>query len=170
MSIGDKWHEYGMGAMDKESSFKLLDAYYHAGGNFIDTANTYQDESSEEFIGEWMEKRGIRDQMVVATKVRNTRHQQLNVRTDKPKYTGNYKNAAQDIWQKVHYVGNNIKAMHVSVEDSLRKLRTSYIDIFYVHWWDYATSIEEVMNGLHHLVVQGKVLYLVRMTTSLGLL
>lgn len=39
MSIGDKWHEYGMGSMDKESSFKLLDAYYEAGGNFIDTAN-----------------------------------------------------------------------------------------------------------------------------------
>ena len=81
---------------------------------------------------------------------------------DNEKYTGNYKNADKDIGQKVHYVGNNIKAMHVSVEDSLKKLRTSYIDIFYVHWWDYATSIEEVMNGLHHLVVQGKVLYLVR--------
>lgn len=39
MSIGDKWHPYGMGTMDKESSFKLLDAYYEAGGNFIDTAN-----------------------------------------------------------------------------------------------------------------------------------
>ena len=39
MSIGDKWHPYGMGIMDKENSFKLLDAYYEAGGNFIDTAN-----------------------------------------------------------------------------------------------------------------------------------
>lgn len=39
MSIGDKWGEYGMGEMDKESSFKLLDAYYDKGGNFIDTAN-----------------------------------------------------------------------------------------------------------------------------------
>ena len=76
-------------------------------------------------------------------------------------YTGNYKKADNDIGQKTHYVGNNVKAMHVSVEDSLKKLRTSYIDILYVHWWDYATSIEEVMNGLHHLVVQGKVLYLV---------
>ncbi len=51
--------------------------------------------------------------------------------------------------------------MHVSVEASLKKLRTDYIDIFYVHWWDYETSIEEVMNGLHNLVSQGKVLYLV---------
>lgn len=39
MSIGDQWHPYGMGAMDKEQSFKLLDAFYDAGGNFIDTAN-----------------------------------------------------------------------------------------------------------------------------------
>ena len=70
MSIGDKWAKFGHGAMDKESSFKLLDAFYEAGGNFIDTASNYQDESSEEFIGEWMEKRGIRDQMVIATKVR----------------------------------------------------------------------------------------------------
>ena len=70
MSIGDKWEKYGMGVMNKETSFALLDAFYEAGGNFIDTANNYQDESSEEFIGEWMEQRGIRDQMVVATKVR----------------------------------------------------------------------------------------------------
>ena len=69
MSIGDKWEKFGMGAMDKESSFALLDAFYDAGGNFIDTANNYQDESSEEFLGEWMEKRGIRDQIVLATKV-----------------------------------------------------------------------------------------------------
>lgn len=53
--------------------------------------------------------------------------------------------------------------MHNSVEDSLRKLRTDYIDILYVHWWDYTTGVEEVMNGLHNLVTQGKVLYLVRM-------
>ena len=39
MSIGDKWNDFGMGSMDKESSFKLLDAFYQAGGNFIDTAN-----------------------------------------------------------------------------------------------------------------------------------
>ena len=68
MSIGDKWGDFGMGYMDKEMSFKLLDAYYDAGGNFIDTSNNYQDETSEMFIGEWMEKRGNRDQMVIATK------------------------------------------------------------------------------------------------------
>ena len=51
--------------------------------------------------------------------------------------------------------------MHISVEASLKKLRTTYIDILYVHWWDWETSIEEIMNGLHTLVQQGKVLYLV---------
>ncbi|KAI0073895.1 aryl-alcohol dehydrogenase [Panus rudis PR-1116 ss-1] len=143
MSIGDKWAPFGMGAMDKESSFKLLDAYFEAGGNFIDTANNYQHESSEEFIGEWMEKRGIRDQLVIATK-----------------YTSDFKMGDTSIPQKTHFAGNNIKSLHLSVEASLKKLRTSYIDILYLHWWDYVTSIEEVMNGLHTLVMQGKVLYL----------
>lgn len=50
--------------------------------------------------------------------------------------------------------------MRLSIEASLKKLRTSYIDIFYVHWWDWTTSVEEVVNGLHNLVVTGKVLYL----------
>ncbi|KAL4248165.1 Aryl-alcohol dehydrogenase [NADP(+)] [Abortiporus biennis] len=143
MSIGDKWAALGVGAMDKESSFKLLDAFYDAGGNFIDTANNYQDESSKEFIGEWMETRGNRDQLAIATK-----------------YSSNFKRDAKDIKQKTQYTGNNIKALHISVEASLKKLRTDYIDILYVHWWDYATSIEEVMNALHNLVVSGKVLYL----------
>jgi len=57
-------------------------------------------------------------------------------------------------------MGNNIKSLHMSVDASLKKLRTSYIDILYIHWWDYETSIPEVMNGLHTLVQQGKVLYL----------
>ncbi|KAJ7661479.1 Aldo/keto reductase [Mycena polygramma] len=144
MSIGDAWDAAGMGEMDKASSFKLLDAYFDNGGNFIDTANVYQDETSEKFIGEWAEQRGIRDQLVIATK-----------------YTSSLTKARQDPpAQKVNYVGNNVKSMHISVEASLKKLRTSYIDILYVHWWDWDTSVEEVMNGLHNLVTQGKVLYL----------
>ncbi|KAH9166993.1 arylalcohol dehydrogenase [Lactarius sanguifluus] len=144
MSIGDKWQDFGMGSMDKASSFKLLDAYFDAGGNFIDTANNYQDETSEAFIGEWAEKRGIRDQLVIATK-----------------YTTNYKRGQEsNIARMVNYSGNNTKSLHVSVEASLKKLRTTYIDLLYVHWWDYATSVEEVMNSLHVLVQQGKVLYL----------
>jgi len=143
MSIGDKWNNLGMGSMDKESSFKLLDAYFDLGGNFIDTANNYQDETSEQFIGEWAEKRGIRDQLVIATK-----------------YTTNFKRGQDQITNKVNYAGNHAKSLHISVEASLKKLRTSYIDILYVHWWDWTTSVEEVMNALHNLVVQGKVLYL----------
>ncbi|ETW75273.1 hypothetical protein HETIRDRAFT_412466 [Heterobasidion irregulare TC 32-1] len=141
MSIGDKWK--GMGAMNKESSFKLLDAYYEKGGNFIDTANGYQDEASEELIGEWMEARGIRDQLVIATK-----------------YTSNFKRGDPNVAQKVNYVGNSTKSLHISLTASLRKLRTSYIDVLYVHWWDWGTSVEETMRALHRVVLSGQVLYL----------
>ncbi|KAJ7071798.1 Aldo/keto reductase [Mycena belliarum] len=143
MSIGEKWGAIGLGEMDKDSSFKLLDAYFDNGGNFIDTANNYQDETSEMFIGEWAEKRNIRDQLVIATK-----------------YTSNYKARQPEFGKQVNYTGNNTKSMYISVEASLKKLRTTYIDILYVHWWDWDTGVEEVMNGLHNLVVQGKVLYL----------
>ncbi|PBK64734.1 Aldo/keto reductase [Armillaria solidipes] len=152
MSVGDKWEAHGMGSMNKESSFKLLDAYFDMGGNFIDTANGYQDETSEEFIGEWAEKRGIRDQLVIATKARA----EVNL----SQYTTNFKRGNDAIAQKVNYVGNSTKSLHVSVEASLKKLRTSYIDILYVHWWDYETSIPEVMDSLHNLVAAQKVLYL----------
>ncbi|KAF9008305.1 NADP-dependent oxidoreductase domain-containing protein [Cyathus striatus] len=143
MSIGDKWEDIGMGSMNKESSFKLLDAYYDLGGNFIDTANNYQDGSSEEFIGEWAETRGVRDQLFIATK-----------------FTTNHKIRDPSVNQRVLYSGNNNKSLHISVDASLKKLRTSYIDLLYVHWWDFTTSIEEVMRSLHTLIQQRKVLYL----------
>ncbi|KAF5390949.1 hypothetical protein D9757_003949 [Collybiopsis confluens] len=144
MSIGDdeNWSKF-LGPINKDASLKLLDSYYDMGGNFIDTANNYQSETSEQVIGEWMEERGIRDQIFLATK-----------------YSANYKLGNDSIAQKSFYVGNSVKAMHISVEDSLKKLRTSYIDLFYVHWWDYDTSVKEVMDGLHTLVTRGKVLYL----------
>ncbi|KAH8984190.1 NADP-dependent oxidoreductase domain-containing protein [Lactarius hatsudake] len=128
LGIGDKWQR----SMDKETSFKLLDAYFDLGMGLL-----------REFIGEWAEKRGVRDQLVIATK-----------------YTGDYKRGQDDITHKVNYTGNHAKSLHISVHESLRKLRTSYIDILYVHWWDYNTSVEEVMNSLHILVLQTKVLYL----------
>lgn len=81
---------------------------------------------------------------------------------DMDKYSSNYMQGEAAVQQKVLYAGNSVKSMHVSVEASLKKLRTSYVDILYVHWWDWETSIEEMMNGLHTLVQQGKVLYLVR--------
>nr|BAB83608.1 arylalcohol dehydrogenase [Trametes versicolor] len=142
MSIGEKWGPLGMGEMTKEQSFKLLDAFYAAGGNFIDTANNYQDGESEQFIGEWMEARGMFNQMVIATK-----------------YTSNWKRG-ESLPQKTSYVGNNMKSLYISVEQSLENLRTNYIDILYVHWWDWTCGVEEVMNGLHHLVADRKVLYL----------
>ena len=89
------------------------------------------------------------------------------VLTPLQKYTANYVRGNDQFRQKVLYTGNNLKSMYISLEASLKKLRTSYVDIFYVHWWDWATSIEEVMNGLHNLVQRGKVLYLVRVESFL---
>ncbi|KAJ3768104.1 aryl-alcohol dehydrogenase, partial [Lentinula raphanica] len=144
MSIGDQWSEM-FGSMDKEASFELLNAFYEAGGNWIDTANIYQEGSSEKFIGEWMEQRGIRNQMIIATKYTNIPGRTRGVPLAK---------------QAVNFVGNNLKSMRTSLEISLKRLRTDYVDIFYVHAWDMHTSVEEIMDGLHNLVVAGKVLYL----------
>ncbi|PCH40477.1 aryl-alcohol dehydrogenase [Wolfiporia cocos MD-104 SS10] len=143
MSIGTQWAQHGFGAMDKDSSFKLLDAYFDAGGNFIDTASNYQEGTSEELIGEWAETRGVRDQLILATK-----------------YTNNYVSRDKSIKHRVNYMGNNLKNLKLSLEASLEKLRTTYVDILYLHYWDLHTSMEEVMDGLHNMVVQGKVLYL----------
>ncbi|KAK1995418.1 aldo/keto reductase [Colletotrichum falcatum] len=142
MSIGDAWAEL-MGAMNKEQSFKLLDAFFEAGGNFIDTANNYQDEQSEIWIGEWMKERGNREQIVLATK-----------------YTSDYKNHTLGKGNTANFTGNHRRSLHISVRDSLEKLGTDYIDILYLHWWDYTTSIKEIVDSLHILVEQGKVLYL----------
>lgn len=142
MSIGDSWSDM-MGSMDKENSFKLLDAFYDAGGNFIDTANNYQNEQSEAWIGEWAAKRGIRDQLVIATK-----------------FTSDYRSYELGKGKAPNFQGNHRKSLHLSVRDSLRKLQTDYIDILYIHWWDHTTSIKELMDSLHIMVEQGKVLYL----------
>ncbi|ESK80761.1 putative aryl-alcohol dehydrogenase [Moniliophthora roreri MCA 2997] len=81
---------------------------------------------------------------------------------DWEQYKALYKRANPSAMQKVQFMGNNTKnSIKCSVEDSSKKLRTTYIYLFYVHRWDWDTSIEEVMDGLHDLVVQGKVLYLV---------
>ncbi|KAK4081158.1 uncharacterized protein Triagg1_2690 [Trichoderma aggressivum f. europaeum] len=142
MSIGDSWSDW-MGSMDKESSFKLLDAFYDAGGNFIDTANNYQNEQSETWIGEWAAKRGIRDQLVIATK-----------------FTSDFRSHELGRGRAPNFQGNHRKSLHLSVRDSLKKLQTDYIDILYIHWWDHTTSIKELMDSLHQQVESGKVLYL----------
>ncbi|KAL2882780.1 putative aryl-alcohol dehydrogenase aad14 [Colletotrichum sp. CLE4] len=142
MSIGEAWAE-AMGAMNKEQSYKLLDAFFESGGNFIDTANGYQDEQSEKWIGDWMKERGNREQIVLATK-----------------YTSDYQSHALGKGHTANFTGNHRRSLHVSIRDSLKKLGTDYIDILYLHWWDYTTSIKEIMDSLHILVEQGKVLYL----------
>lgn len=148
MNIGQAW-ESALGPMDKKSSHELLDEYISSGGNFIDTANDYQDGESESWVGEYLEEKGIRDQMVIATK-----------------YTMHYRK--HDLGPSgVNYAGNHKKSLYLSVEASLKKLRTSYIDILYLHWWDHTTSIEEIMDSLQLLVERGKVLYLgVSVSTS----
>ncbi|KAF7176327.1 hypothetical protein CNMCM7691_002252 [Aspergillus felis] len=143
MNFGTAWKDF-MGECDKEQSFKLLDAFYDLGGNFIDTANNYQDEESEIWLGEWMQARKNRDQLVIATK-----------------YTTGFRSAHRTTEPlQSNYVGNSVKSMRISVENSLKKLQTDYIDLIYVHWWDFTTSVEEVMQGLNALVNAGKVLYL----------
>ncbi|RAQ69237.1 aryl-alcohol dehydrogenase [Aspergillus flavus] len=142
MSIGESWSSF-MGSMPKSKAFELLDAYVEAGGNCIDTSNNYQDEQSERWIGEWVKARGNRDNMVIATK-----------------YTTAYRDYELGKASYVNYSGNSRRSLHMSVRDSLQKLQTDWIDILYVHWWDQTTSIEEVMDSLHILVQQGKVLYL----------
>lgn len=121
----------------------MLDFFWENGGNFIDTANNYQGEESETWIGEWMKARGNRDEMVLATK-----------------FTTGYRTVGADEKIKVNFQGNHAKSLRVSVNASLKKLQTDYIDLLYVHWWDFTTSIPELMNSLHNLVTTGKVLYL----------
>ncbi|GKT63419.1 aryl-alcohol dehydrogenase [Colletotrichum tofieldiae] len=142
MSIGSAWSSF-LGSMEKDNSFKLLDAFVDAGGNFIDTANNYQNEESEQILGEWMTARENRDIMFIATK-----------------FTTQYRKHELGPGKCINYSGNHKKSLHLSVRDSLKKLQTDYIDLLYIHWWDWTTSIEELMDSLHILVEQGRVLYL----------
>jgi aryl-alcohol dehydrogenase-like predicted oxidoreductase len=130
MTFGDDW---GWGAA-KDESRKVYDAFRDAGGNFIDTANLYTNGTSESLLGEFMQ--GHRQSVVLATKYTNS-------------VPGTDPNAA----------GNHRKSMMQAVEASLKRLRTDYIDLYWVHIWDQITPVEEVMRGLDDLVRQGKVLY-----------
>lgn len=130
------------GDCSREDAFEMLDYFVSQGGNFIDTANGYQSGQSEILLGEWMASRGNRDEIVLATK-----------------YTTGYMGHEKEKIQS-NYGGNGAKSMKISVDRSLQKLQTSYIDLFYVHWWDYTVSIPELMHNLNDLVVAGKVVYL----------
>jgi len=142
MNFGNAWEGF-MGACDQKTTESILDYFYESGGNFIDTANNYQNEESEIWIGEWMKKKGNRDQMVIATK-----------------YTTCYRTHHNDKEIIINATGNGTKSLHLSLEKSLKKLQTSYIDLLYVHWWDFTCSIPELMQSLNTMVQQGKVLYL----------
>ncbi|KAF2728311.1 aryl-alcohol dehydrogenase-like protein, partial [Polyplosphaeria fusca] len=142
MNFGDAW-EPSMGKCDKNTTFEILDFFYDQGGNFIDTSNNYQNEESELWIGEWLSSRKNRDEIVLATK-----------------FTTCYPDPRNSPQQRINYAGNSTKSLHLSLEASLKKLQTSYIDLLYVHWWDFTTSIEELMQSLNHMVSSGKVLYL----------
>ncbi|MEM9073650.1 MAG: aldo/keto reductase [Myxococcota bacterium] len=130
MSFGQQW---GFGA-DEATSHEVLNAYAEAGGNFLDTANKYHGGETEEICGRWLE--GRRDKMVVATK-----------------YT-----LAMD-HSDPNTAGNHRKNMVRSVEASLKRLRTDYIDLLWVHAWDDLTPYAETMRALDDLVRAGKVLY-----------
>jgi aryl-alcohol dehydrogenase-like predicted oxidoreductase len=130
MTFGEEW---GWGAA-KDEARKIYDAYRDAGGNFIDTANLYTNGASERLVGEFME--GHREEVVLATKYTNAA-------------PGKDPNAA----------GNQRKSMMQAVEASLKRLKTDYIDLYWLHVWDKITPVEEVMRAFDDLVRQGKILY-----------
>ncbi|TDO46191.1 aryl-alcohol dehydrogenase-like predicted oxidoreductase [Kribbella sp. VKM Ac-2527] len=130
MTFGPDW---GWGA-DKDEAARIFDLYVDRGGNFIDTANQYTGGTSEEFVGQFARDR--RDELVIATKY---------TATSRP----NDPNAG----------GNHRKSMVRSVEDSLRRLQTDYIDLLYLHAWDFTTPVEEILRSMDDLVSAGKVLY-----------
>ena len=130
MTFGEDW---GWGSSQDESR-QVYDAFLEAGGNFIDTANVYTNGTSEKLLGEFMA--GHRDSIVLATK---------------------YTNAAPG--KDANAAGNHRKSMMLAVEASLKRLRTEYIDLYWLHIWDQITPIEEVMRAFDDLVRQGKILY-----------
>lgn len=138
MSFGQQWGQFVGVEVAKAESEKILDLFEQEGGNFIDTANAYQWGESEEIIGDWMQKRGNRHKMVLATKYTNRPIPEVSVNVS----------------------GNQRKSLFHSVDLSLKRLKSSYIDVLYVHFWDYSTPVEEVMRGLDDLVRAGKVHYL----------
>ncbi|MCK6584630.1 MAG: aldo/keto reductase [Anaerolineales bacterium] len=133
MTFGEDW---GWGA-SREVSRQMFDAFAEAGGNFIDTSCNYTNGTSEKFIGEFT--KGERDRFVIATKY------SLRVGKGHP--------------SDPNHGGNSRKSMLRSVETSLERLETDYIDLLYLHMWDFRTSIDEVLHAANSLIASGKVLY-----------
>jgi aryl-alcohol dehydrogenase-like predicted oxidoreductase len=133
MTFGQDWGSMLAGA-SKEESRKIVDSFIEAGGNFIDTANIYQMGTSEKYVGEFIADK--REKFVVATKYT------ISTNPDDPNASGNHR-----------------KNLVQSVEASLKRLNTSYIDLLWIHVWDPMTPIEESMRALDDLVRSGKILY-----------
>ncbi|GAA4994722.1 aldo/keto reductase [Actinopolymorpha pittospori] len=130
MTFGTDW---GWGA-DKGEARRIFDTYLDRGGNFIDSANQYTNGTAERLVGEFARDR--RDNLVIATKYT------VSERPGDPNSGGNHR-----------------KSMVGSVEASLRRLDTDYIDLLYLHAWDFTTPVEEIMRAMDDLVRAGKVLY-----------
>ena len=130
MTFGETW---GWGA-SREESRRIFDAFLDAGGNFVDTACNYTDGESETLLGEFVQER--RERLVLATKYT------LTARRGDPNAGGNHR-----------------KNLVQTVEASLRRLRTDYVDLLWLHMWDGLTPVEEVVRALDDLVSAGKVLY-----------
>jgi aryl-alcohol dehydrogenase-like predicted oxidoreductase len=130
MTFGTEW---GWGADEREAR-RIFDAYVARGGNFIDTANAYTGGTSESLVGVFAE--GRRDKLVIATK-----------------YTGTMDPTDPNSG------GNHRKSLVRSVEGSLRRLRTDYIDVLYLHAWDGTTPIDEIARAFDDLVRAGKLLH-----------
>lgn len=124
------------GRTDPAESHRILDGYSELGGNFVDTANVYNDGRSEEVIGDWIKARGNRDRLVLSTKVHGRRSPHVND-------AGNHR------WHIVR-----------EVEQSLKRLKTERIDVYHIHRPDGDTPIDQTLRALDDLVRQGKVLYL----------
>ena len=128
MTFGTEW---GWGS-DKKESQNIFDTFVKRGGNFFDTANVYTKGTSEKMLGEFI--RSERENLVVASKF----------------------SLSED--DKINKAGNHRKNMIQSVEQSLKNLDTDYIDLYYVHAWDFTVAPEELMRNLEYLVASGKVL------------
>jgi aryl-alcohol dehydrogenase-like predicted oxidoreductase len=134
MTFGEDWGSMLPGA-SKEEAKKIFDLFVRKGGNFIDTANVYQNGTSEKFVGEFISSE--RERFVVATKYT------LTTNPDDPNASGNHR-----------------KNLVQSGDASLKRLNTHYIDLLWVHIWDPMTPIEEVMRSLDDLIRSGKILYI----------
>lgn len=131
MTFGKEWNFGG----DYDDCKAIFDTFTEAGGNFFDTANRYTEGTSEKWLGEFI--KSDRDRYVVATKYT------LFDRKGDPNFSGNHR-----------------KNMMRSVEASLKRLDTDYIDLLWVHAWDFTTPEEEILRGLDDLIRMGKVHYI----------